>query len=80
MVQSATNDFATMKTTATASGFVPGFVPETRNDPVVGIREREVFEGPPMYGATRTYEDRIRQSDYYAEFAALEQEEQEALS
>ncbi len=72
MVQSATNDFATMKTTATASGFVPGFVPETRNDPVVGIREREVFEGPPMYGATRTYEDRITRSDYYAEFAALE--------
>ena len=80
MVQSATNDFAAMQTNATASGFVPGWVPETRDDPVVGIREREVFEGPPMYGATRTYEDRIRQSDYYAEFAALEQEEQEAYA
>lgn len=80
MVQSATNDFAAMQTNATASGFVPGFVPETRNDPVVGIREREVFEGPPMYGATRTYEDRVKQSDYYAEFAALEQEEQEAYA
>lgn len=80
MVDSATNDFAAMQTNATASGFVPGWVPETANDPVVGIREREVFEGPPMYGATRTYEDRIRQSDYYAEFAALEQEEQEAYA
>lgn len=80
MVQSATNDFAAMQTNATASGFVPGFVPETRNDPVVGIREREVFEGPPMYGATRTYEDPVKQSDYYAEFAALEQEEQEAYA
>jgi len=80
MVDSATNDYGAMKTNAESAGFVPGWVPETRDDPVVGIREREVFEGPPMYGATRTYEDRIRKSDYYAEFAALEQEEQEAYA
>ena len=80
MVQSATNDYGTMKTIAESAGFVPGFIPESTSNPVVGIREREVFEGPPMYGATRTYQDRVTQNDYYAEFAALGQEEQEAYA
>ena len=61
MVQSATNDFAAMQTNATASGFVPGWVPEITDDPVVGIRGRDLFDMPPMFVASRSYEDRIRQ-------------------
>ena len=78
MVQSATNNYSQLLNTVTSEGFVPTFeAPPEKNDPIVGLRER--LEGD-MYGNTRTYEAPIKRSEYYAEFAALDQEEQEAYA